>query len=171
MRLSFITPVLGIVALITSGCAHVSDIRYPTESRVSHATKGIRILTDYDNKQRLAIALALPSTNSVPVFVLPSESWLADAQGRHYNLAFEPLVIGGQDMTEDRPWTWYYLNAYGPNPSASPLVFRKGSYSISVAYSADGMRQVAERQFFVVRYSTPWPIVWIGWWIYRPMSQ
>jgi hypothetical protein len=170
MRSSFILSVLGIVALVTSGCAHVSDVTYPAESRVSHAAKGIRILTDYDDKRRLAIALALPSTNSVPVSVSPSESWLADAQGRHYRLVFEPLVAGGRDMTEDHLWTWYYISAYDPGPSASRLVFRKGSYSISVLYSADGVRQVAERQFVVDRYSVPYPIVWIGWWIYRPTS-
>jgi hypothetical protein len=162
MRSSFIMSGLVFLALLTGGCAHFSGVTYLKESVVSDS-KGIRIQTDDDDKRRLAIALALPTTNSVPITVSPSESWLADAQGHHYHLAFESIPVGSRDMTAGRLWCWYYITTCGSNSSESRMVFRKGSYSICVVFSAGGERQVAERQFMLVRYSIPYPILLIGW--------
>jgi hypothetical protein len=163
-RWVFIIGVFAVVAFfLASGCAHVSEVTYPEGSRVSPVPEKVRLLPDYDDKRRLAIALALPSTNSVPISVSLSESWLADAKGHRYRLALEPLLVGGRDMTEGQLWSWYRVSAFATNAPDSRLVFRKGSYSISVVYTAQGARQVAERQFAINRYSIPYPIVWVVW--------
>src|SRR6266545_1025350 len=160
MRSSMITLMLAIAALaFTSGCVSFSSVSYPGRSPADQP-ENIRIRTP-DDKRELLVALVLHTTNSQAIAVSPSESFLVDEKGRHYNLQFtrparDGYAVGGTY------WSWYRVQAYGTLPSAPQLTFAKGSYDISVEYTLDGDRRVAQTAFVVDRRSVPFLLLWFS---------
>ena len=167
MRSYIITSVLGIAALaLTSGCYSCYTVTSPGRPEAIFWQDDIHI--DARDKHALTVTLLLPATNSVSFAVLPSESTLTDEKHLHYRVEFEPVVAGASDTNESLRSRWYYVRAYGPIPSTSHRVFRKGTYHMAVAYIANEEHGAIQTSFVIERFQVPFFIIWFEWLIHGP---
>lgn len=148
------------VSVLMAGCCTETGIYYRGK-----APENINIIAH--DRHALSITIKSPITNAASIAVTDADCTLSDQKRRSYGLKFQP---SGSRSDSNLMLSWYDVTAYGPLPSAARYEFRNGPYDISIAFTEQGRRQVVEVPFEFHRSSVPYPIIWIGWWIYRPTS-
>ena len=144
-----------LIAVLATGCYSFSTVRYPGLPAKRIPADGIQIGAERDH----FVVFGSFETNSGPFTVVPEESLLRDSAGRHYRLVFE---------SPSRPESmknvlWYEVHAYGPLPSRELYLLAGGQYDLSLAYTVDGRRTTAQKQFVIERHSVPFFVAWTAW--------